>query len=84
MKRMLSALLLAGLFLWGASQALAFKPAVLFDMGGKFDKSFNEGIWNGLEKFRKKLVSSTVNLKLHRKPSVSSCFASLPVEALIL
>ena len=53
MKRMLSALLLAGLFLWGASQALAFKPAVLFDMGGKFDKSFNEGIWNGLEKFRK-------------------------------
>ncbi|GIT03362.1 MAG: hypothetical protein CM1200mP28_06210 [Deltaproteobacteria bacterium] len=53
MKRILSALLLAGLFLWGASQALAFKPAVLFDMGGKFDKSFNEGIWNGLEKFRK-------------------------------
>ena len=53
MKRTLSALLLAGLFLWGASQALAFKPAVLFDMGGKFDKSFNEGIWNGLEKFRK-------------------------------
>jgi len=53
MKRMLSALLLAVLFLWGASQTLAFKPAVLFDMGGKFDKSFNEGIWNGLEKFRK-------------------------------
>ena len=39
--------------LWSASQAMAFKPAVLFDMGGKFDKSFNEGIWNGLEKFRK-------------------------------
>jgi len=28
------------------------KPAVVFDMGGKFDKSFNEGIYNGLEKFR--------------------------------
>ena len=53
MKRMLSALMLAVLFLWGASQTLAFKPAVLFDMGGIFDKSFNEGIWNGLEKFRK-------------------------------
>jgi len=39
--------------MWSASQAMAFKPAVLFDMGGKFDKSFNEGIWNGLEKFRK-------------------------------
>jgi len=37
----------------GFSQALAFKPAVVFDMGGKFDKSFNEGIWNGTEKFRK-------------------------------
>ena len=53
MKRLLSTLLLAGVVMWSASQAMAFKPAVLFDMGGKFDKSFNEGIWNGLEKFRK-------------------------------
>jgi len=53
MKRLLSSLLLAGVVMWSASQAMAFKPAVLFDMGGKFDKSFNEGIWNGLEKFRK-------------------------------
>ncbi len=53
MKRLLSTLLLAGLVLWSTSQAMAFKPAVVFDMGGKFDKSFNEGIWNGLEKFRK-------------------------------
>ena len=22
------------------------KPAVIYDMGGKFDKSFNEGVWN--------------------------------------
>jgi basic membrane protein A len=29
------------------------KPAVLFDIGGKFDKSFNEGIYNGAEKFKK-------------------------------
>ena len=28
------------------------KPAVLFDIGGKFDKSFNEGIYNGAEKFK--------------------------------
>ena len=32
--------------------AAEIKPAVVFDMGGKFDKSFNEGIYNGLEKFR--------------------------------
>ncbi len=28
-----------------------FKPAVVFDMGGKFDKSFNEGVWQGVERF---------------------------------
>ncbi|MEM6620930.1 MAG: BMP family ABC transporter substrate-binding protein [Pseudomonadota bacterium] len=28
-----------------------FKPAVIFDMGGKFDKSFNEGVWNGIQRF---------------------------------
>jgi basic membrane protein A and related proteins len=27
-------------------------PAVVFDMGGKFDKSFNEGVYNGVEKFK--------------------------------
>ena len=32
--------------------AAEIKPAVVFDMGGKFDKSFNEGVYNGVEKFR--------------------------------
>src|SRR6056300_1844076 len=32
-------------------QAADFKPAVIYDMGGKFDKSFNEGVWNGVQKF---------------------------------
>jgi basic membrane protein A len=30
-----------------------FKPAVVYDMGGKFDKSFNEGVYNGIERFKK-------------------------------
>ncbi len=34
-----------------ASWAADFKPAVVFDKGGKFDKSFNEGVWNGVRKF---------------------------------
>ena len=29
------------------------KPAVLYDLGGKFDKSFNEGVFNGATKFKK-------------------------------
>lgn len=40
----------------GATTALSawaedFKPAVIYDMGGKFDKSFNEGVYNGLKRF---------------------------------
>ena len=31
--------------------AADIKPAVVYDMGGKFDKSFNEGVWNGVKKF---------------------------------
>ncbi len=30
-----------------------FKPAVIFDTGGKFDKSFNEAAYNGAERFKK-------------------------------
>ncbi|QIE56141.1 BMP family ABC transporter substrate-binding protein [Pikeienuella piscinae] len=37
----------------GATAALAadIKPAVVYDMGGKFDKSFNEGVYTGVKKF---------------------------------
>ena len=50
-KRMM---VLAAVGCLAATAALAqdIKPAVVFDMGGKFDKSFNEGIFNGVEKFR--------------------------------
>ena len=38
------------------SAAAAFaaddKPAIVFDIGGKFDKSFNESMYNGSEKFK--------------------------------
>lgn len=37
----------------GFVQADDFKPAIVFDMGGKFDKSFNEAAYNGAEKFKK-------------------------------
>jgi len=52
MKRMLIAASLAIVMASGAAGAAEIKPAVVFDMGGKFDKSFNEGIYNGVEKFR--------------------------------
>ena len=34
-----------------AAQGADFKPAVVYDMGGKFDKSFNEGVYNGVKRF---------------------------------
>jgi basic membrane protein A len=50
-KKLLGAVALVGLM---ASAALAAddKPAIVFDIGGKFDKSFNESMFNGSEKFK--------------------------------
>ncbi len=49
-------LALAGLA-FSASAAFAqqadFKPAIVYDLGGKFDKSFNEGVHMGAENFKK-------------------------------
>jgi basic membrane protein A len=52
MKRMLMAALAAFAIATPAA-ADDFKPAVIFDTGGKFDKSFNEAAYNGAEKFKK-------------------------------
>jgi basic membrane protein A len=37
----------------GSAYAAGVKPAVIYDLGGKFDKSFNEGVYNGALKFKK-------------------------------
>jgi basic membrane protein A len=44
----LAAMALAG----GTAVAQDFTPAILFDMGGKFDKSFNEAAYHGAERFK--------------------------------
>ena len=41
----------AAAFMVSVSWAADFKPAVVFDKGGKFDKRFNEGVWRGVTKF---------------------------------
>jgi basic membrane protein A len=45
--------LAAALLASSAALAADVKPAVLYDLGGKFDKSFNEGVFHGAEKFQK-------------------------------
>ena len=49
-----SLLATAAAFVMSATAALAAddKPAIVFDIGGKFDKSFNESMFNGSEKFK--------------------------------
>ncbi len=36
----------------GHAHAAEVKPAVVYDLGGKFDKSFNEAAYNGAERFK--------------------------------
>ena len=50
-KKLLGAVALSGL-LAGAAMAADNKPAIVFDIGGKFDKSFNESMFNGAEKYK--------------------------------
>ncbi len=50
MKKILSTM--TCLFMATTLYAGDIKPALLFDTGGKFDKGFNEGAYNGAEKFK--------------------------------
>ena len=54
--RKFSSLLIAAAWTAGlaaAAHAADVKPAVVYDLGGKFDKSFNEGVFNGATRFKK-------------------------------
>ena len=42
----------AALAISGTAALAEDKPAIVFDIGGKFDKSFNESMYNGSEKFK--------------------------------
>ncbi len=52
MRTLLAAAAVATATLSGAAGAADFQPAIIFDLGGKFDKSFNEAAYNGAERFK--------------------------------
>ena len=53
MKKILTGLLAASALTFSTFAAFADgEPAVQFDLGGKFDKSFNESAFNGAEKWK--------------------------------
>ena len=45
--------LLATAAMSASALAADIKPAIIYDLGGKFDKSFNEAAYNGAEQFKK-------------------------------
>ena len=51
LKKLLGAAALTAIM--AVSAFAADKPAIVFDIGGKFDKSFNESMFGGAEKFKK-------------------------------
>src|SRR5262245_51773669 len=55
--RKIAAALVLAMLPVAAGPALAqdFVPAIVFDMGGKFDKSFNEAAYTGAERFKKEI-----------------------------
>jgi basic membrane lipoprotein Med (substrate-binding protein (PBP1-ABC) superfamily) len=53
------------------------KPAIVFDIGGKFDKSFNESMFNGSEKFRR---SANSPMKAIRRSSLLALRKLLPLK----
>ncbi len=53
MKKLLSIAAVAITMSAAVSLAADIKPGIIYDLGGKFDKSFNEGVYNGAERFKK-------------------------------
>ncbi|MEM0906971.1 MAG: BMP family ABC transporter substrate-binding protein [Pseudomonadota bacterium] len=50
-KPLIAGLAAAVIAVTGAAAQDEFRPAVVYDLGGKFDKSFNEGVYNGVKRF---------------------------------
>jgi basic membrane protein A and related proteins len=51
--KLMTTALAGAVFASAATFAADIKPALIYDLGGKFDKSFNEGAFNGATKFSK-------------------------------
>ena len=47
-----------------ASFQVAAQPAVVFDMGGKFDKSFNEAAYRGMEQWKKETGKNYLSFEI--------------------
>jgi len=58
----------------GAAQA---EPAVVYDAGGKFDKSFNEAAYHGMEKFKKETGVSYLEFEVQTDAQREQAFRKM-------
>src|SRR5262245_3760052 len=76
MKTLMQAAFAAGALCMAASVAMA-DPAVVYDAGGKFDKSFNEAAYNGIEKFKKDTGSSYLEFEVQTDAQREQAFRKM-------
>ncbi len=53
------------------------EPAILYDVGGKFDKSFNEAAFYGMEKWKKESGKKYLELEVHKESQREQAVRSL-------
>ena len=74
MKKLLSATATMAL---SAGAALA-EPAIIFDLGGKFDKSFNEAAFGGAQRWAEETGGTFREIELQSEAPVSYTHLTLP------
>jgi basic membrane protein A and related proteins len=67
MKRIVLGLLAATAMVLPAFAA-DVQPAILYDLGGKFDKSFNEGVYRGAERFKAETKTPFAEFEVTTEP----------------
>jgi basic membrane protein A len=68
MRRFFVSALCALLLLPGAARAQESRPAIVFDMGGRFDRSFNEGVHRGGQEFQRATGVQVVEFEVTQEP----------------
>jgi hypothetical protein len=93
MKKMLLGLMTATALVAGTfattviASAAEGEPALLIDLGGKFDKSFNEAAWTGAEKWKAESGKSYMEFELQPTSANRPCAILLnraPTQSLLL
>ena len=57
-----------------AYAATPIQPAIVYAMGGKFDKSFSEGLYRGAERFKKETGTPYVDFEISNETQYEQVF----------